>query len=111
MYKFLCRKIVKFCNFACTLRLRVAVCLENMKIYHIFTLTIDINNLLSEFGDIHHQIFLPKFHENSADSLPLNLNLNQVPLVKLDFFMKLWKEDLPVNIFKFTQGFLDLLSK
>ena len=33
------------------------------KICHIFTLTVDIQSLLSKFEDVQQQIFLPAFHQ------------------------------------------------
>ena len=35
-----------------------------MKICRIFTWTVDIENPLAEFEDIHQEIFLAKFHGN-----------------------------------------------
>ena len=64
---------------------------------YFFTLTVDIKNLLSEFEDIHSQVFLPKFHETltlrgkgGVDSIfisadPLSLKLNQFCMIKSNF--------------------------
>ena len=35
-----------------------------MKMSHIFTLTVDVDNSLCEFGDTHQQSALSKFREN-----------------------------------------------
>ena len=37
-----------------------------MKIFKIFTLTVDVKNSLCEFEYIHQKILPPNFHENPA---------------------------------------------
>ena len=46
------------------LKSAVPVCLQNRKIYHIFTLTVDIQKTLYTLDDIYQQMLLAKFYEN-----------------------------------------------